>query len=64
MWIKNLKSIFLLASETINFVLTDKSSIEDYEKEEYEDNLVDSSSSEENSNSNDSENKYKYWNIG
>ncbi len=58
--LKNLQSIFLHVSETVHFVLTDKSSIEDYEKEEYKDGLVDSSSNEEdsnsNSNSNDSEN--------
>ena len=56
--LKNLQSIFLHVSETVHFVLTDKSSIEDYEKEEYEDGLVDSSFNEEdsNSNSNDSEN--------
>ena len=53
---KNLQSIFLHVSEAVYFELTDKSSVEDYEKEEYEENLVEYSSNEEDSNSNDSEN--------
>ena len=54
--LKNLQFIFLYVSEIAHFFLTDKSSIEDYEKEEYEDDLFDSTSNEEDSNINDSEN--------
>lgn len=54
--LKNLHSIFLHVSETVHFVLIDKSSIEGYEKEDYGDDLVKSISNEEDSNINDSEN--------
>ena len=54
--LKKLQSIFLHTSETVYFELTDKSSIEDYEKEEYEADLIESSSNEEDNSSNDNEN--------
>lgn len=52
--LKKLQSIFLHTSETVYFELTDK--IEDYEKEEYEADLIESSSNEEDNSSNDNEN--------
>ena len=50
-----MQTIFLHVSETVHFELTDKSSIEDFEKEEYESDMEEESNSNED-DSNASEN--------
>ena len=45
--LKSLKSIFWHVSETVNFELINTSSIEDYDKGDYESDLVEKSSNEE-----------------